>query len=326
MAYLDGKTVFLAGVTGLAGHAIARRLLDGYQDIRLRACVHRTRPYCELPRLEYVNGDLRLPDDCRRMLRGCDAAIMAAASGGGAAVLNSEPWRQVNDNLFMASSFLEACFMEKVKRVVLANSATLYQECAGHIREEQLDLNQDPHPSYFGVGWVTRFVEKLCAFWRSQGGISIMIGRTSNIFGPYASFDPGRSNFIPALIRKAVEKREPFEVWGSPDVVRDVLYVDDFARAVELMMNRTDIEFDVFNVCSGEQTAVHQVVAWALKHAGHRPAKLEYRQDRPVTIRARTLDRSKAERVLGWRPEVSIEDGIARTVAWWVEHQTSWKK
>ncbi|MDP2990124.1 MAG: NAD-dependent epimerase/dehydratase family protein, partial [Kiritimatiellota bacterium] len=222
--------MFLAGVTGLAGHAIARRLLDGYPDLRLRACVHRTRPYCESPRLEYVNGDLRLPDDCRRMLRGCDAAIMAAASGGGAAVLNSEPWRQVNDNLFMAASFLEACFLEKVRRVVLANSATLYQECAGHVREEQLDLNQDPHPAYFGVGWVTRCVEKLCAFWRNQGGMAIVIGRTSNIFGPYASFDPGRSNFIPALIRKAVDRMDPFEVWGSPDVVRDVLYVEDFAR------------------------------------------------------------------------------------------------
>lgn len=326
MAYLNGKTVFLSGITGLAGHAVARRLLDGYPDLKLRACVYSTRPFYESPRLEYVSGDLRLPPDCQRMVRGCDAAIMTAASGGGAAVLNNEPGRQVNDNLFMAAAFLEACFMQKVRRVVLANSATLYQEHAGHIREEQLDLNQDPHPAYFGIGWVTRSVEKLCAFWRNQGGISIVIGRTSNIFGPYASFNSGRSNFIPALIRKAVDRMDPFEVWGSPDVVRDVLYIDDFAGAIELMMNRTDIEFDAFNICSGEPTAVHQVVKWALKYAGHQPKKIEYRQDRPTTIRARTLDRGKAERVLGWRPEVSIEEGIARTTAWWVQHRASWQK
>ena len=93
--YLDDKRVFVAGATGLAGYTILQHILDSCPSVRIRGtCYQNTRPCVEDARIEYVAADLRHLDDCRRAVRGCDCAIMAAACTGGAWQLKNEPWRQ----------------------------------------------------------------------------------------------------------------------------------------------------------------------------------------------------------------------------------------
>jgi nucleoside-diphosphate-sugar epimerase len=162
---LNSSTVFLAGATGLAGSAIISHLLELYPDVRIRAVYHKTSPHIEHKQVEYVQGDLRSLDGCRQLAAGSDCAVMAAANTGGAAILESQPWGQINDNAIMNAQMLEAFTFENVKRVAYVSSASLYQECEKEIREEELDLNKDPCMSHYGMGWVVRFIEKLCWFW-----------------------------------------------------------------------------------------------------------------------------------------------------------------
>src|SRR5206468_1897212 len=105
--------------------------------------------------------------------------------------------------------------------------------------------------------------------------------------------------------------------WGSPAVARDILYVDDFGRAVVAMLEATDVRFDVFNIGSGRATTVGDVAGWALKAAQHQPIQVVYDQAAPTTAPHRVLDCTKARSVLGWQPELSPEEGVRRTVAWW---------
>lgn len=327
MIDLNEKIVFLAGSTGLAGFSIMQYIVGNYPEAIIRAAYYKhTKPFIEHKNVEYINGDLRSLDDCRRMVKGCDYAIMAAANTGGAYQLTSEPWKQVNDNVFMNSQLLEVFHFEKIKRVVCVGSATLYPQFQGSIKEEDLDLNEDPPNAYFGIGWVTRYVEKLCDFWHNQSDLEIVLTRTANIFGPFAKFDPLTSNFIPAIIRKAVDKMDPFEVWGSPDVTRDVIYCEDFAGAVVSLLVHDEIVHDVFNVGSGICTRVSDVVDWSLSASGHTPKSIIYNSDKPTTIKSRMLDCSKIKQMTGWEPKYSIEEGIKKTAGWWIDNKSWWKK
>jgi len=324
--YLRNKLVFLAGATGLVGNSILRYILEHYPKTWIRASYHKTNPLSEHERVEYVEGDLMSSDDCRKIVRGCDWAIMAAATTGGAHVASSEPWRQVTDNLVMDARMLEAFYFERIKRIVFISSATVYQEFEGLIREDQLDWNRDPHPLYLGVGWAKRSVEKLCQFWHQKYGLEIIIVRASNIFGPFAKFNAATSNFIPAIIKKAVDKMDPFEVWGRPDVTRDVIYSEDFARAIVMLLDNEEIGFDTFNVGSGERTTVDDVVSWTLKFVDHTPKKVYYTGSGSNAISFRALDCSKIDQMIGWKSQVSVKEGIKKTIEWWTENRNWWNK
>ncbi|MFA5778972.1 MAG: NAD(P)-dependent oxidoreductase [Elusimicrobiota bacterium] len=324
--YLDNKLVFLAGATGSVGAAITEYILSNYPKTKIRAVYRHIKPFINHNRIEYVNGDLRISDDCRRMVKGCDCAIMAASHSGGSKIMTSEPWRFINDNIIMNSQMLEAFYFENVKRVIYIGTATVYQEFEGYIREDEIDMNKNPHSAYFGVAWISRFIEKLCQFWHDKTGMETIIVRAANIFGPYANFSPERSYFIPAIIKKATDKMDPFEVWGSPDVTRDVIYCEDFAKAILMMLDNKNIKFEIFNIGSGLKTTVGEVVNWALKYAGHKPSKINYDLSKPTTIKFRALDISKIRKIIGWQPQNTIEAGIKKTVEWYIKNKDNWKK
>jgi len=324
--YLNKKKIFLAGATGLVGTSIIQHILQYCPTTKIRAIYNKTPPFVKHERVEYIQADLKYHQDCRQAVKGCDCAIMAAASTGGSLQLEQEPWQQVNNNLIMNAQMFEAFYFEKISRVIFIGSATIYQEFDNSIKEHELDLNKDPHMAYFGIAHVVRYLEKLSQFWHEYSGLEVINVRASNIFGPHSKFDPKTSNFIPAIIRKAVNRLEPFEVWGSPDVTRDVIYSEDFAKAIIMILNKTNIKFDVFNIGSGTKTTVGDVVNWSLKYSDHISATVKYVSDKPTTIKFRSLDCSKAKNVLGWIPEHSIEEGVKKTTQWWIKNQSWWKK
>ncbi|MBI5367741.1 MAG: NAD(P)-dependent oxidoreductase [Planctomycetes bacterium] len=319
-------TLFVAGATGMAGSSVVRAALAAWPALRVRGAWCRTAPFYQHERLAWVQADLTRREEVRPALAGCDWAVLTAANTGGAGEAAAAPERQLTDNLVMDALLLEACRAAGVRRAVYVSSATVYPPFAGAIAEDALDWNAEPHPAYAGVAWAKRAAEKLCAFWHGAGRMPIVILRAANLYGPYMKFDPARSNFIPALIRKAVDGLDPFEVWGRPEVTRDVLHADDFARAVLLGLARTDLAFDTFNLGSGERTTVGEVVEWVTRFSGHRPREIVYREDRPTSIAFRALACDKIRRTLGWTPEIPAQEGVRRCVEWWKENRGWWTR
>jgi GDP-L-fucose synthase len=325
-AALENKRILVAGATGLVGSAIVRALLAAAPTLQVTGA-HRSRAgaFVHDARVTYVAADLTTRDGCAWAASGCHMAILAAAATGGAAQARREPWHQVTGNAVMDSLLLDALNAAGIRRAVYISSATVYQEHDGFIAEDQLDWNTDPHRAYLGVGWTKRYLEKQCAFWHQATGMEIVIARAANVYGPWAQFSPANSNFIAALIRKAVDCQDPFEVWGSLDVTRDVLYTEDFADVIVRML-ASDIVFDVFNVGSGRLARVGDVLDLALKWAGHRPGEIRRLDQGPTTIASRGLDCGKAKRMFGWAPRTGLDEGIGRTVQWWREHKDVWTR
>ncbi len=320
------RTIFVAGATGCAGAHIAKALLARPAGAGLRASYRRTRPFLKDRRLAYRRADLRRLKEARACVAGCEAAVLAAGNVTGAAGTAATQAQQVSDNVTMNMNLLCACAEAGVRRVVYIGSATAYQEAAVALKEEDLDWSADPPPAHRGIAWGMRFIERLCRFWHEQAGMEVLIVRATNIFGPYAKFDPAVSHVIPALIRKAVDGQDPFEVWGSADVTRDVIYAGDFAQAVALMLEKQDLKFDTFNIGSGRQVKVGDLVGWILSAAGHEPSKITYVTDRPAAVRFRAFDTQRARALLGWTPQRGVEEGIRETVAWWRLNRRGWQR
>jgi len=323
---LDRQKIFVSGSTGLVGTSIIKYLLTRYPSLRIRGTYHTSLPFYYDERIEYIRADLTNREDCRIAVEGCTSAILAAAITGGAQMANDQPYRQMTDNLVMDALSLEAIYRAGIQRTIYLSSATVYQPFNGYIKEEDLDWNQDPHSAYLGVGWAKRTAEKLCQFWHDRYKLEIVILRCANIYGPFARFDPSASNFIPALIRKAVDKVDPFEVWGAVDVARDVIFADDVAQVVGLCLARKDITFDVFNLGFGKSITVGNVVDFVLKHTRHDPKRVLFRGAMPTTIGFRALDCNKIKSRFDWEPSYSVEDGIGITVDWWSKNKELWKK
>jgi len=318
-------SVFVAGATGLAGSSVLERLLEDPSLDRIVATCFTSTPKLEDPRLEWKTVDLRNPDACAEAAAGCSAAIMTAAVTGGAALQTTKPWAMVTDNLIMDAAMLDGFHRAGVKHIVFVSSATVYQDFEGIISEEELDWNSDPAPAYMGVGWAKRSAEKLCRFWHEKGDMDILIARSSNIYGPEAKFSPETANFIPALIRKAEERLDPFEVWGVPEVTRDVIYRKDFGEAVYRLLMQSNIKFDTFNLGSGSTVTVGEVVDCALSATGHTPSNVTYTGG-PTTIIHRALNCSKLQQAIDWTPQWSVADGIRETALWWRNNKDSWKR
>lgn len=323
---LAGRTVFVAGGTCAAGASVISRLLDTSDDVRVRAVYHTTQPVIKHERLEHVQADLRNPAECAAVADGCHMAVMTAASSGGAKVHNTAPWKLVNDNLLMNSTMLEAFHVAGVDRVVFVGSSTVYQEFDGLIAEDALDLNLEPNPAYAGVGWCMRFLEKLCLFWHQTTGMEFGVVRAANIYGPFSRFDPETSNVIPALVRKAVDGMNPFEVWGGPGVARDVIYSDDFADGIISMLGAEVLGFEVFNLGTSEPVTVAQIVRWALEASGNESAEVVYTKPELKTVSYRGLDCSKAFEKMQWKASTHPSQGIQKTVNWWKENASWWIK
>lgn len=324
---LSDRRVFVAGATGLAGSAAVAAVLRAHPRAKIVAG-HRAAggAFIDDERITYVTGDFCQPADCRRMSEGCDFAVMAAAITGGAAASASSPAAQVTENVVMDARLFEAFHANRIRRVVYVSTASVYQPLAGHIREADLDWNLDPAPVHLGVGWAKRYGEKAAAFWNSKTGMQVIILRLANIFGPFAKFDPATSNVVPAIIRKAADRMDPFEVWSDADVTRDVIYADDFGDAVSAALCAGEVEFDVFNVGSGVPTTVGDIVQWTLEAAQHAPSLVQFAKNQPESLAFRVLDVSKANEILGWKPQVGIRDGICRTVDWWERNRGSWRR
>jgi len=146
-------------------------------------------------------------------------------------------------------------------------------------------------------------------------GLSAVILRCTNNFGPYQFPE----KLIPLIIANASEDK-PLPVYGDGMQERDWLYVEDFCRAIQLVIQKAK-PGSLYNVSSGQPQANLKIVRTILKQLGKPESLIQHVQDRPGHDRRYALDSSKLHRELGWMPEVNFEDGIWRTIQWYQQHR-----
>lgn len=315
MSDLSGKTVLVTGASGFVGRAIVGELLRSHPGTRVVAALHQ-RPFdVSDPRLETRFADLRDARACATVCRGVDAVVHAAGGVGSAAVAGLAVMEGLVENLVLTARVLQACWENAVPRCLVFSSTTGYPLLDHPLQEDEMFTGPVPRP-YWGYGHMRAYLERLGEFvTETSGATQVVLVRPSAVYGPHDSFDPRRCHVIPALIRKAVEGQEPFEVWGTGTEVRDFLYVDDLARGTLAALAHLPGGRPV-NLASGEPVTIREVTELILAAAGHRPATITYETHRPVMIPYRRLDTRRAREELGFSPAVGLAEGLRRTVEW----------
>jgi len=313
--FYQGKKVLVTGGAGFIGTHIVQELLK--QDAKVCVTVHKRPMIVKDDRLEIVQADLTRLEDCQRAVRGVDYVFHAAGAVAAAAVNTANPMSVISTNLVLTVQMLQAAWEANVERFLLFSSSTGYPVANYPIKEEEM-WNGPTHPSYFGYGWMRRYFERLGEFVASKSKVKIALVRPTAVYGRWDNFDPITSHVIPALIRKAVERQDPYEVWGDGEEIRDLLYADDLARG-SLMLLEKHAECDPVNIGYGKGFTVKEVIKIILKAADYENANVVFNSSKPSTIPIRMVDTSKAKTLLGFEPSVSLEGGITNTVKWYAE-------
>ncbi len=313
--FYQGKKVLVTGGTGFVGTNFVEELLR--QGAEVRVPVH-TRPLIvNDPGIETVQADLAQLEDCRRAMRGIQYVFHAAGAVSAAAVTAGNPMSAITQNLILTAHCLEGAWMEGVERFQVFSSSTGYPAADHPITEDEM-WSGPTYPAYFGYGWMRRYLERISEFVVSKSSMKIALVRPSAVYGRWDNFDPIASHVIPALIRRAVEKQNPYVVWGTGEEVRDFLHITDLVRGCLIMLEK-HATCDPVNLGYGSAVTVKQIVQIILKAAGHEKAELVFDTTKPSTIPFRMVDTSKAKRLFGFEPNVKLEDGLADTITWYVK-------
>lgn len=313
-----GKTVLVTGGTGFIGRHIVEQLLA--QSAHVVVPVHERPLPEEFVGVDAVTADLTRPEDCLRVTRDVDCLFHAAGAVAGVGVSKDDLMPGLVTNLVLTARVLEAAWKNRVGRCLVFSSSTAYPALDHPVREDEM-WSAPPDDAYFAYGWMRRYFEMLSAFVSRQSSVQVAIVRPTAVYGRHDDFDLATSHFVPALVRRAVERARPYEVWGTGDETRDLVHVSDLARGCLLTLEKRACA-DPINIGYGVPVSVREVVRIILDAADYRDADVVFNAARPGTIRSRIVDCTKAREELGFQPSRTLEDGLADTVRWY-RHMSS---
>jgi len=295
------------------GSHIAQALQE--QGTLVRVTVHRRPMPVDSGDFDFCEADLTTAQDCLRAAEGMDFIFHAAGCVGAAGLKGSQVMSAITPNLIMTSLMLEAGWKAGAKRFLLFGSSTGYPVASHPVKEEEM-WSGPTFPGYFGYGWMRRYLERLAEFVHGQSEMKIALVRPTAVYGRRDNFDPARGHVIPALVRRALEKEDPFVVWGSGGEVRDFLHVRDLAKGCLLAL-QAYAECDPVNIGYGRGVTIREVVEIILREADHKRARIVFDASKPTAIPVRVVDTGKARRILGFEPEVSLREGLKDTIEWY---------
>jgi len=313
--FFSGKKVLVVGGAGFVGVNLINELLR--RGAEIRATIHEKPPVIDDSRIEYVKVDLTKAEDCAKSVSGMDYVFMCAANTSGAAVIEKTPLVHVTPNVIMNTLMLEAAYVAGVKKYLWLSSNTVYPVADHPVKEDEM-MDGEPFDKYYAVAWMKRFGEILCKMYSTKikEPMTTVVVRPANIYGIYDDFAWETSHVVPALLRKAIERMDPFEVWGDGKDIKDLIYVEDFVEGILLAMEKME-KYDPINIGTGVPVTVRDVLGAALEAADYTDAKIEYDTSKPSMIPKRLIDVSKAESLLGFKAHTTLKEGIRKTVEWY---------
>ena len=314
--------VLVTGAGGFIGHHLVSFLRR--QGYWIRGVDLKHPEFSPTKAHEFQVLDLRRWEDCLRASKGVDEIYALAADMGGMGFISCNHAQILHNNSLINIHTLEAARQNRVKRYLYTSSACVYPDY------RQTDIHcvplkeEDAYPAepQDAYGWEKLVTERLCRHYREDYGLETRIVRFHNIFGPFGTWDGGREKAPAALCRKtAIAKLvgdKEIEIWGDGEQTRSFCYIDDCVTGLVKLM-RSDYR-EPLNLGQDRMVSINQLADMIAGIAG-----VELRRKHvagPQGVRGRNSDNTRLRQVLGWEPQISLEEGLARTYSW-IEDQVA---
>ena len=322
MSFWNGRKTLITGGSGFIGSHLVDHLLDAGADVRV---VGRKRDNLEkkigdrIKDVDFYTGDIRDPNAAVACCKGRDTVFHLAAQVAGAGWNSAHPGTMLTQNLALGIHMLDGAVKSEVERFLCVSSACVYQRhCTVPTPEDEGFLG-DPDPSNFGYGWSKRTLEAQARGYAQEYAMKIGIVRPYNGYGPRDDFEWKTSHAIPALIRKVVEGMDPIEVWGDGSQSRSFFYVSDFVKGLMLGLEKYP-ECDPINIGTDEEVTIARLIESIIRIANSN-VSIKYNKSKPMGQPRRNGDFHKAHRLLGFKPGVALEEGLKRTIDWYLNYR-----
>jgi len=308
---MNGMRIWVAGHTGMVGSAVARCL---------------ARDGAEVLTIGHAALDLRDQAATLAWLQQNrpGAIVLAAAKVGGIYANDAYPADFIYENLAIEMSVIHAAHLAGIDRLVFLGSSCIYPKFAPQpIKEDALLSGElEPTNEWYAVAKIAGI--KLCQAYRKQHGRRYISVMPCNLYGPGDNFDPLTSHAMAALIRRFHEaklaERPEVVVWGTGKPLREFLHVDDLARAVAFLLDKYD-GYEHINCGAGSDVsiaALAEIIAGVVDYRG----KIVFDPTKPDGTPRKLMDSSRIA-ALGWKPQITLQDGIAATYRWYLEHKAA---
>ncbi|MFD1597932.1 NAD-dependent epimerase/dehydratase family protein [Halobellus rarus] len=267
-----------------------------------------------------IEGNLKRWEVADRATENVDTVFHLAADHGGRGYISNYP-ANCATNMALDNIVFEAAAKNGVDRITFASSACTYptdiQQERRRLREDMVSFDERGGAYADEVyGWAKLMGERSLKAYHEQYGIDASSVRIFTAYGPREN----ETHAIVALMAKAYARQDPFQIWGDGEQTRNFTYVKDITRALRLAAENIADATPV-NAGISDYITINEVAESIFERLGWRPDSIDHLTDKPVGVRHRAADTSRAEDLLGWEPEYTLQEGIDNTLDWYVNNR-----
>jgi GDP-L-fucose synthase len=303
------KNVLITGGTGLIGRQVVDILAHAGVNIKI----------VSLDKIkvndvaEHIFGDLTDSNFCREICKDMDFVFHIAGIGASVKAAEKKIASHFVPMLMMNTNILEACRLNKVRKIVYTSSVGAYAH-AEVFRESEYRLDSTPMDF---AGWAKRMAEAQVYAYKAEYNLdNFSIVRPSNVYGPGDNFNPENSLVIPSLMYRIYHKENPVVVWGDGSAIRDFVYSRDVAEGVILALYY-GTKSGFVNLGNGKPCSIRELVETLCSFIDF---DYEFDTSKPTGASKRIMDISLAKKMICYNPSTNLKDGLKKTWEWFIKH------
>lgn len=311
----------ITGAGGFIGSHLAKRLTaDGNEVVGIDIKKNHHWPEKEFDSFfaHFQIGDLRdMRVPAELFLKyPADRIYHLAANMGGIGFIETAKGRIVRDNtLININTISSAADAIPYARFLFTSSACIYP---GYKQRETnvkplKETDAYPADAEDGYGWEKLYMERICRHYHEDFGFDTRVVRFHNVFGPHGTWDGGREKAPAAICRKVIQANDSIAIWGDGEQTRSFLYIDDCIEGLLAIMENS--YQNPLNLGQDRMISINELVSM-VETIGGKKLKRDYLLDAPKGVRGRNSDNTLLTATTGWRPEISLEEGLAKTYNW----------